>query len=182
MCVCVCVQACVWMCGEVSVTSLHHYSVCVCVCMHVSTCMCVVCVWHSHILPLSLFQMEPPASRRPVSGGIPRGQHRSSRRRVHPVPVGVHLPTGPVVFASGCIYHFRGRQRRTCQRFQSSLSLLAAFRSAPSAHRERGWRFCLTQTSFLHLCFPLLMRGGYDLNACNNVRDILYNADVISHC
>ena len=128
-----------------------------------------------------LFQMEPPASRRPVSGGIPCGQHRSSRRRVRPVPVGVHLPAGPADFAAGCIHCLRGRQRRTCQHFQSSLSLLTAFRRAPSAHRERGWRFCMTQTSFLRLCFPLLTRGGYDLNACNNVRDILYNADVISH-
>ena len=129
-----------------------------------------------------LFQMELPASRRPVSGGIPRGQHHSSRRRVRPVPVGVHLPAGPAIFTSGCVYHLRGRQRRTCQCFQSSLSLLAAFRSAPCAHRERGWRFCLTQTSFLRLCFPLLTWGGYDLNACNNVREILYNADVVSHC
>ena len=24
-------------------------------------------------------------------------------------------------------------------------------------------------------------KNGYDLNACNNVRDILYNTDVINH-
>ena len=27
----------------------------------------------------------------------------------------------------------------------------------------------------------LFQKNGYDLNACNNVRDILYNTDVINH-
>ena len=36
----------------------------------------------------------------------------------------------------------------------------------------------------LHECpitTELFQKNGYDLNACNNVTDILYNTDVISH-
>ena len=32
-----------------------------------------------------------------------------------------------------------------------------------------------------HITTELFQKNGYDLNACNNVRDILYNTDVITN-
>ena len=40
----------------------------------------------------------------------------------------------------------------------------------------------LLNTYYLNVLLPqLFQKNGYDLNACNNVRDILYNTDVISY-
>ena len=97
----------------------------------------------------ALFQVEPPAGGRSVFSGIPRGQHRASRRRVRPLPVGVRLSAGGPVFGAGRVRSLWGNAPGVRGGLQGGVSVLAAFRCTPCAHGECEWGVCLALAVFL---------------------------------